>query len=95
MITADTEHGYGYVLMNDSGDPIAVITPRANEKNVDITARINQSLSECYDRNLTVAKSEVLHLAKHSGTERFYAQSGDDENDVIPFKIRHIILYMV
>ncbi len=94
MITADTNHGDGFLLMDDRNEPIAVITPRANQEGVDITNNINEALRHHYGVKMTVPTSEEVHFDRYSDIKDFYVQTGDKEDDVRPFRMKSIILYM-
>lgn len=95
MIIAHTSHGYGHLIMDAKGLPIAVITPRMNEKKCDITFRVNQALSEHYNKKLVVRTflNEEMYLTNYNDSIEFYAEAEGVET-YIPFKIVRIILYL-
>ncbi len=95
MITAETSHGYGHLIMDAKGLPIAGITPFNNDEKCDITNAVNKALSEHYNKKFVVKPfpNEEMHLTRYNDSIEFYAQA-EGEETYIPFKIVRIILYL-
>lgn len=101
MIKAEFTPNSGYLVMDDSNDPIAVITSNANDKERDITDKVCEAIKEHLSVERVVVISEMsLSLEVGTTAREFDAiiiedETNDEEDSgyTNTFRIQHITLY--